>query len=51
MFKMSLNEKISEKNLFDVKRNNSFKYFILGLRLRLKTEAEFENKLFYEINN
>ena len=51
MFKMNLNEKIYAENLFGVKRNNIFKYFKPELRLRLETEAEFENKLFYEINN
>lgn len=50
MFKMNLNEKICNENLFEVKYK-IFKYFKPELRLRLKTEAEFENKLFYEINN
>ena len=44
LFKISLKE---NGNMF--KRNN--KYFKPQLRLRLKPEAEFENELFYEINN
>ena len=51
MFKMNLNEKICNENLLKIKRNNILKYFKPDLRLRLKTEVEFENKLFYEINN
>ncbi len=51
MFKMNTNEEISNEKLFEVKRNGSFKYFKPELRLRLEREAEFETKLFYEINN
>ena len=44
MFKISLKE---NGNMFE----GNIKYFKPQLRLRLKPEAEFENELFYEINN
>ena len=50
MFKMNINKKNSE----EFERNDSFRYFKPDLdlkRLRLQTEAKFETRLFYKMNN
>lgn len=50
MFKMNINEKNMEK----FERNDNFRYFKPDLdlkRLRLETEAKFETRLFYKMNN
>ena len=53
MFKMKFGKKTDYKK-FELEGYDSFRYFKPDLdlkRLRLQTEAKFETRLFYKMNN